>query len=81
MIASFDGDDISEDEFLLFYDADISKNLGYPYQNYEHFDLEGLDESECLAEFRFQKKDITILADVMGLPNSYTCEQRISVPL
>ena len=66
LIASFDDGDISEDEFLLLYDANISKNLDYPYQNYEDFDLEGLGESECLAEFRFRKRDIPILADVMG---------------
>ena len=75
LIASFDDGDISEDEFLLLYDANISKNLDYPYQNYEDFDLEGLGESECLAEFRFRKRDIPILADVMGLPDSYRCEQ------
>ena len=75
LIASFDDGDISEDEFLLLYDANISKNLDYPYQNYEDFDLEGLGESECLAEFRFRKRDIPILADVMGLPDSYRCER------
>ncbi|PFX24965.1 Protein PRY1 [Stylophora pistillata] len=71
----FDDGDISEDEFLLLYDANTSKNLDYPYQNYEHFDPEGLDESECLAEFRFRKRDIPVLVDAMGLPDSYTCEQ------
>ena len=34
LIASFDDGDISEDEFLLLYDANISKNLDYPCQNY-----------------------------------------------
>lgn len=29
LIASFDDGDISEDEFLLFYDANISKNLDF----------------------------------------------------
>lgn len=75
LITSFDDGDISEDEFLLLYDANTSKNLDYPNQNYEHFDLEGLDESECLAEFRFRKRDRPVLADAMGLPGSYTCEQ------
>lgn len=75
LITSFDDGDISEDEFFLLYNANTSKNLDYPYQNYEHFDLEGLDESEYLAEFRFRKRDIPVLADAMGLPDSYTCEQ------
>ena len=72
---SFDDGDISEDEFLLLYDVNRSKNPDFPYQNYEHFDLERLDESECLAEFRFRKSDIPVLKEAVGLPDSYTCEQ------
>ena len=53
LLLSFDDGDISEDEFLLLYDANNSKNPDFPYQNYEHFDLEELNESECLAAFRF----------------------------
>ena len=75
LLGSYDDGDISEDEFLLLYDANSSKNPDFPHQNYEHFDLEELDESECLAEFRFQKRDIPVLAEAMRLPDSYTCEQ------
>ena len=62
LLVSFNDGDISEDEFLLLYDVNNSKNPDFPYQNYEHFDLEELDESECLAEFHFRKRDIPILA-------------------
>ena len=55
LLVSYDDGDISEDEFLLLYDVNSSKNPDFPYQNYEHFDLEELDESECLAEFRFRR--------------------------
>ena len=65
LLASFDDGDISEEEFLLLFDANSSKNPDFSYQNYEHFDLDGLDESECLAEFRFRKRDIPILAEVI----------------
>ena len=75
LLLSYDDGDISEDEFLLLYDVNNSKNPDFLYQNYEHFDLEELDESECLAEFRFRKRDIPILAEVMRLPDSNTCEQ------
>ena len=44
LLTSFDDGDISEDEFLLLYDINRSKNPDFPYQNYEHFDLERLDE-------------------------------------
>ena len=45
LLISFDDGDISEDEFLLLYGVNNSKNPNFPYQNYEHFDLEELDES------------------------------------
>ena len=76
LLTSFDDGDIPEDEFLLLYDVNRSKNPDFPYQNYEHFDLERLDESECLAEFCFRKSDVPdVLKEAMGLPDSCTCEQ------
>ena len=53
LLLRYDHGDILEDEFLLLYDANSSKNPDFPCQNFQHFDLEALDESECLAEFRF----------------------------
>ena len=44
LLTSFDDGDILEDEFLLLYDVNRSKNPDFPYQTYEHFDLERLDE-------------------------------------
>ena len=32
-------------------------------------------ESECLAEFRFQKRDVARLADVLNIPQTFRCEQ------
>ena len=49
LLTSFDDGDISEDEFLLLYDVNRSKNPDFSYQNFEHFDLERLDESESKA--------------------------------
>ena len=39
LLTSFEDGDISEDEFLLLYDVNRSKN-----PDFEHFDLEWLDE-------------------------------------
>ena len=76
LLTSFEDGDISENEFLLLCDVNRSKNPDFPYQNYEHFDLERLDESECLGEFRFRKIDVpAVLKEVMGVPDSYTSEQ------
>ena len=75
ILDSFHDGDISEDEFFLLYDLYTSRNPDFPYDCYRKFNLEDIDESECLPEFRFRKSDIPLLADVLGLPDSYTCHQ------
>ena len=42
-------EDIDEDEFLLLWDLNTSKNLDFPYEDYGRFDLDEMDDSECLA--------------------------------
>ena len=76
LVESFDDDDISEDEFLLLYDANTSKNPDFPYDCYGSFDLNEMDDSECLAEFRFHKNDVPVLLEALQLPQSFTCHQR-----
>ena len=61
---------ISEEEFLLLYDASFSKNPPFPHGDYDRFDLEAMDETECLHEFRVRKIDIPRLADALGLPET-----------
>lgn len=75
LLESFDDGDISEDEFVLLYDANTSKNPDFPYDCYGKFDLDEMDDSECLAEFRFHKSDIPELLDALQLPQSFTCQQ------
>ena len=57
LLQSFDDGDISEDEVLLPYDVNISKNPDFPYESYGKFDLNDIDDSECLSEFCFRKSD------------------------
>lgn len=38
LLESFDDDDISEDEFLLLYDVNTSKNADFPYDCYGVFE-------------------------------------------
>ena len=61
LVESFDDDNISEDEFLLFYDANTSKNPDFPYDCYGSFDLNEMDDSECL--------------EALKLPQSFTCHR------
>ena len=46
---------LDEDEFMLLFDVNRSRNPEFPYDKHRHFDLESMDESECKAEFRFEK--------------------------
>ena len=68
---------IYNDEFVVLYDLFASKNLDFPYDSYAPFDLKELNESELsFAEFRFGKRDIRILKEVLQIPDMITCSQR-----
>ena len=67
---------INDDEFVVLYDLYASKNLDFLYDSYAPFDLEELDESESFAEFRFGKRDIRILKEVLLIPDTITRSQR-----
>ena len=69
-------EDIVDDEFLLFYDFYGSKNPDFPYAYYSLFDLQDMEDSECLAEFREHKRDIPVLADALQIPPTFRCRQR-----
>ena len=57
---------IHDDEFFLLHEQYSSTNPDFPYHIYPAFDLDELDESECLAEFRFQTRDIVALRDIFS---------------
>ena len=75
LLQSFDDGEISENEFLLLYDVNTSKNPDFPYESYGKFDLNDMDDNECLSEFRFRKSDLPILFEALHLPNYFTCQQ------
>ena len=58
------------------YTINKSNNLDLPYDSYESFDFDVLEEDECLSEFRFQKHDIPLLAEVLGVLDVFKCSQR-----
>ena len=67
---------INDAEFLILYESYTLHNPEFPYNSYIRFDLEQMDESECLVEFRVKKQDIGILADVLQIPTIIRCQQR-----
>ena len=79
LLDSFDDGELSEDEFLLLYDLNTSKNPDFPYECYGEFSLDDLDDSECFAEFRVHKTDIPVLLEALQLPQTFICRQGTNV--
>ncbi|XP_068737629.1 trichohyalin-like [Montipora capricornis] len=75
LIIRYDDGFIDDEDFILLYDLYSSKDLDFPYDVYAPFDLDELDEAECVAEFRFRKRDVRALAEVLRVPDTITCEQ------
>ena len=71
------GDNIvSDKEFLLLYDTLKTKNPEFPHGNYEQFDLDSMNSTECKAEFRVEKQGLRRLVAALRLPPVLRCEQR-----
>ncbi|XP_022777511.1 uncharacterized protein LOC111318928 [Stylophora pistillata] len=67
---------VSDEEFLILYDFFEPRNPEFPHKAYAKFDLDEMAESESLAEFRFRKRDIFLLAEVLDIPETIRCDQR-----
>ena len=70
---------IDEDDFMLLYDINQSKNPEFPHENYELFNFDALDPVECVADFRVEKQDIPRLADALGIPPSLSASRGVYV--
>ena len=68
LLYEFDDGLISDKECLLLYDLNRSTNLDFPCEQYPLFDLDDMQNDVCLAEFRFHKNDLPILAEVLRIP-------------
>ena len=67
---------ITDEELLLLLEENKSRNPEFSYDVYDRFDLENMEEAECKSEFRVEKHDIPLLAEALGLPETFTCPQR-----
>ena len=65
-----------EELLLLLLDENSSENPQFNCEKYERFDIDDIEEAECKAEFRVEKKDLHQLAEVLQLPNSFRRHQR-----
>ena len=75
LTAALCDDLISEDEYLLLYDLNRSKNLDLPYDEFT-FDLDEMENSECVAEFRVNKHDLPALAEALQISDVFKCRHR-----
>ena len=76
LLLSYDDGTIDDEEFLLLYEEFKPKNPDFSYEEYDRFSPEDMNDAECLAEFRFKKHDLPLLAEVLQIPESFTCYQR-----
>ena len=60
---------ISKEEFLLMYYLNKSRNLEVPYWSFDQFNLDLLTDDECTSEFRFYRRDVYLLAEVLQIPD------------
>ena len=64
---------IDDEEFILLYEDQEKRNLDLPYWKYEKFDLENMENDECVSEFRFEKDDIIELKNALLIPDRICC--------
>ena len=74
LLLSVEEDIIDEEEFVLLYEAYRPQNLSFPHLAYEKFSLEDKDAAECKADFRFEKRDILLLVEALGVPPIFICQ-------
>ena len=72
---ALDANIVNDEEFLLLWDANMSKNPDFPVTVYPKFNLDEKDVAEVKAEFRFEQKDIRLLYEVLRIPELFRCQQ------
>ena len=78
LFCAWDDGDLDDDEFMLLYDINKSRN-DYPYWRFERFDLDKLDDAEAWTSFRFFKNDVYRLQDVLEIPDEFQTYNRLVV--
>ena len=78
MLLSYVENIIDEDEFVLLYELNNSKEI-YPFWKYDKFDLENMDEAQCKIEFRFLLSHIYDFKNVLNIPGKIsTCQRTVN---
>lgn len=57
---------ITAEELFILMGENTSHNPEFNYKMHDRFDLETIPEPECRSNFRFDKRDIPVLADALA---------------
>ena len=68
---------LSDDEFLVPWEDNQSKNPHFPCDRYSLFDPQNMDEAECKAYFRVGKRDLRTLRYVLEIPPTFKCQRTV----
>lgn len=55
LLLAFDSGIIDEEEFLLLYEKNTSKNPTFNNEDYNKFELNSIDPATCKADFRVER--------------------------
>ena len=67
--------------FIVIWPLGFIQGCGkQPYEDYERFNLDAMDNMECKAEFCFTKNEIPRLAEELDIPGTFFCHQGTTAP-
>ena len=69
-------DDMLHVEELVMYFAEVTrKNPQFPYWEYDRVEhqIQDMSEAQFKYEFRFSSSELSMLADALKIPDSFTC--------
>ena len=64
---------IGDKEFSVLYEVHAPANLPFQPMVYKTFSLKNKNSAECKADFYVDKRDITLLVEVLGVPLILKC--------
>ena len=64
---------INDEEVMLLYNVNSSKNLSLPFWRYDRFSLDNTENDEYISESQFEKEDLFLLHVVLQVPDRITC--------
>ena len=67
LLLAYNEDLITDEEFVLLYNLNTSKNFDYPQWNYNRFDLDEWSDEECRSDLRSFKADVYRPFEVLNI--------------